>query len=129
MLSFQYYSLLVLLTVSSKQLRTHAALPSQQLLGLLPSLGDAVAEHDRPYACLLWQLLHCPLAAFGTLWGELAVKRNTHPEVAYQYERDLEQLPAFFGRLSARNCVAVNLQSITERIVQHVRPEVDTDRK
>ncbi len=74
-----------------------------------------------PYTCLLWQRLHCPLAAFGTLWGEVVTKGKTHLEQSKQSLEAIEHLPVYFGKLSSRNSLAAKLESITERIVQHAR--------
>ncbi|RDL37704.1 uncharacterized protein BP5553_05137 [Venustampulla echinocandica] len=79
-LQFHYLSLLVLLTVSSKQLRKQSTHPSQQMLQLLPSLGEMDLDLQEPYTCLVWQRLHCPLAAFGALWGDTVLKGKTHVE-------------------------------------------------
>lgn len=120
-LKFHYYSLLVLLMVSSKQLRTQCTYASQQMLGLLPSLGDMVPDLKKPYTCLLWQRLHCPLAAFGILWGEVVTKGKTQLEQSKQSLEAIEHLPAYFGKLSSRNSLAAKLESITERMVQHTK--------
>lgn len=91
------------------------------MLKLLPSLGDMVLDLKDPYTCLLWQRLHCPLAAFGTLWGEIVIKGNTDLEQSKQSLEAIEHLPAYFGKLSSRNSLAAKLESITERIVQQAR--------
>lgn len=120
-LRFHYYSLLVLLMVSCKQLRTQCTYPSQQMLDLLPSLGDMLLDLKEPYSCILWQRLHCPLVAFGTLWGEIMIKGKTCFVQSKQSLEAIEHLPAYFGKLSSRNSLAAKLESITERIVQHAR--------
>ncbi|KAA8651967.1 Zn(II)2Cys6 transcription factor [Aspergillus tanneri] len=97
-LHFHYYSLLVLLTVSYRQLRTQSTYPSQQMLGLLPGLGAMLPGLKEPYTCLLWQRLHCPLAAFGILWGEIVIKGRAHFEQSEQSLEAIEHLPAFLGK-------------------------------
>ncbi|THC98759.1 hypothetical protein EYZ11_001738 [Aspergillus tanneri] len=120
-LHFHYYSLLVLLTVSYRQLRTQSTYPSQQMLGLLPGLGAMLPGLKEPYTCLLWQRLHCPLAAFGILWGEIVIKGRAHFEQSEQSLEAIEHLPAFLGKLRSRNPLATKLESITERMVQHAK--------
>ncbi|KAG5989980.1 hypothetical protein E4U43_004394 [Claviceps pusilla] len=121
-LHFQYLSLLVLLTVSSRQLRSQSTQPSQEMLNLLPKLGDAVSDQrGGPYACLLWQYLHCPLAAFGALWGEIVIKTTTNLEQSLKSLEAIEHLPLFLGKLASRNALAARLQSITARIVEQAR--------
>ena len=96
-------------------------LPSQQLLRLLPGIGELMLESKEPYTCLLWQRLHCPLVAFGSLWGEIAIKGKTHFEQSVQSLEAIENLPPFFARLSSRNSLATKLETITTRIVQQAR--------
>lgn len=126
-LHFHCYSLLILLTVCCKQLRTQSIYPSQQMLKVLPSLGDILMTNDdlkEPYTCLLWHLLHCPLAAFGTLWGEIVINNKgskTHFEQSKQSLEAIEYLPVYLGKLSSLNSLAAKLGSITERIVQCAR--------
>ncbi|KAG6020201.1 hypothetical protein E4U41_002922 [Claviceps citrina] len=120
-LHFQYLSLLVLLTVSSRQLRSQSIDPSREMLHLLPVLGDAVSSHRGPYACLLWQYLHCPLAAFGALWGEIVIKTTTNLAQSLKSLEAIEHLPLFLGKLGSRNALAAKLQSITTRIVAQAR--------
>ncbi|KAG6007649.1 hypothetical protein E4U21_005730 [Claviceps maximensis] len=120
-LHFQYLSLLVLLTVSSRQLRSHSTQPSQEMLNLLPKLGDAVSNQRGPHVCLLWQYLHCPLAAFGALWGEIVVKNTINLDQSFQILEAIENLPLYLGKLASRNALAAKLQSITARIVEQAR--------
>ncbi|KAG5975006.1 hypothetical protein E4U55_007911 [Claviceps digitariae] len=120
-LHFQYLSLLVLLTLSSRQLRPQSTEPSQEMLNLLPQLGDAVSNQRGPYACLLWQYLHCPLAAFGALWGEIVMKTTINLDESLKSLEAIEHLPIFLGKLASRNSLAAKLQSITARIVEQAR--------
>lgn len=91
------------------------------MLKLLPGLGDMLLDLKEPYTCLLWQRLHYPLAAFGTLWGEMMTKGKTNLEQSKQSLKAIELLPSYFGKLSSRNSLAAKLESITERIVEHAR--------
>jgi hypothetical protein len=119
-LRFHYYSLLVLLTVSSSQLRMQCIYPAQQMLKLLPTLDDT-SDFNEPYTCLLWQRLHAPLSAFGALWGEIVIKVDGNSEQNRQCLEAMEHLPAFLGKLRSRNSLASKLESITERFVQYAR--------
>lgn len=118
---FHYYSLLVLLMMSCKQLRAQCTFPAQQMLRLLPSFVDIIQGPEEPYACLLWQRLHCPLIAFGTLWGEIIVKAKTNFEQSKQSLEAMEYMPTFLGKLSSRNPLVAKLQNITERFIRHAR--------
>ena len=91
------------------------------MLKLLAGLGKAVLDVNEPYLPLLWQLLHCPLAAFGNLWGDIMIKGSTHIEQSKQSLEAIEHLPAFYSKLSSRNSLAAKLESITHRIVQQAR--------
>ncbi|EXJ80875.1 hypothetical protein A1O3_07162 [Capronia epimyces CBS 606.96] len=121
MLCFHYSSLVVLLKVSSRSLRAQCIDPSQQMLRLLPRLGDMGPSLKEPYTCILWQPLQCPLTAFGTLWGEIVTKGKTQLEQNKQFLADIEHVPAFMGKLSSRNPLAAKLANITERFVQQAR--------
>ncbi|KAG6144105.1 hypothetical protein E4U38_003076 [Claviceps purpurea] len=125
-LRFQYLSLVVLLTVSSRQLRSQSIGPSQEMLNLLSALGDAIPDHKGPYACLLWQYLHCPLAAFGALWGELVMKTTANPEQSLKSMEAIAHLPLYLGKLGSRHALAARLQSITARIVEQARMIVNS---
>jgi len=91
------------------------------MLNLLPKLGDLVSTQRGPYACLLWQYLHCPLAAFGALWGEIVIKTTINLEQSLKSLEAIEHLPLFLGKLATRNALAARLQSITSRIVEQAR--------
>lgn len=119
MLKYQYYSLLVLLMVSSRELRAQAIIPSRMLLELLPRLGELLEAHKEPYGFVLWQCLRCP--AFGALWGDIVVRFKGEPK-AKRSEASLhviEHLPVFFGKFKFRNPLAAKLESITARMVQY----------
>ena len=83
-----------------------------------------VLDLNGPYTCLLWQYLHCPLVAFGSLWGEIVVKSikgNTNLEQSKQSLEAIENLPAFFAKFSSRTSLAAKLENITKRIIQQAR--------
>jgi hypothetical protein len=123
-LRFHYYSLVILLTVSSKQLRAQCIHLSQEMLALLPSLDDPALGVKNSYTGLLWQRLHCPLTAFGSLWGEIVVRPKTQPEQNKQYLEAIEHVPIFLSKSSSQNPLAAKLQNITEKFVQHARMEL-----
>ena len=91
------------------------------MLSLLPSFDDAVVNIKAPYTCLLWQRLHCPLVAFGALWGEIVTQRKTRFDQSKQSLEVIENLPAYFGKLHLQHSLAGELENITGRIVQHAR--------
>ena len=91
------------------------------MLALLPSLDDPIVGIKGPYACLLWQRLHCPLVAFGALWGELLTKRKTHFDESKHSLESIEYLPAYYGKLRLQHFLAAKLENITSRIVEHAR--------
>lgn len=128
-LHFHYLSLLVLLTVSSKRLRSKAIQPAQELLNLLPRFGDKIMAQREPFHCLLWQYLHCPLAAFGALWGEIVIKPDADTELSKQLVEAIEHLPRFLSLLRSRNSLAGKLQSITTRMVEHARATLQSQGK
>lgn len=107
--------------MSCRQLRTQSSQTARQMLNLLPSLDDAIVGIKAPYACLLWQRLHCPLVAFGALWGEIVTKRKTHFDQSKQSLENIEYLPAYYGKLRLQHFLAAKLENITGRIVEHAR--------
>ncbi|KAF7553504.1 hypothetical protein G7046_g7088 [Stylonectria norvegica] len=120
-LDFHYYFLLILLTITLREGRSDYVDPSQQMLRLLPSLGQMALDLKQPYTCLLWQSLHCPGIAFGTLWGQLVTNSKADTEQSKQSLEDIDHLPPFLGSMKSRTSVAAKLESITDRIVQHAR--------
>ena len=107
--------------VSCRQLRTQSSHSARQMLILLPSLDEAFVNIKAPYTCLLWQRLRCPLVAFGALGGEIVTKRKTHFDQSKQSLEVIEYLPAYFGKLRSQHSLAVELENITGRMVQHAR--------
>lgn len=99
------------------------------MLKLLPSLSNMMTDLKEPYTCLLWQRLHCPLAAFGTLWGEIVIKASAHFEQSKQSLEAIEYLPPYLAKLSSRTPLAAKLGSIADRIVQHARSILDAQGK
>lgn len=91
------------------------------MLKLLPILGDMAPALKEPFVCLLWQLMHCPLAAFGALWGQVLIKGKTDFEQSKVSVEAIEHLPAFLSKLSSRHPLAAKLGSITEKIVQQLK--------
>ncbi len=94
---------------------------------LLPGFDDMMPGFDDPY-CLLWQRLHSPLTAFGSLWGEVVIRGKTL-EQSKEHFTALEYLPPYLGRFSARNALAAKMESITARFVQHARSMLDSQSK
>lgn len=119
LLHFHYYFLLVLLTVSSREMRTQSAAPAQQMLAMLPKIGDRISDFKEPYVSLIWQAVHYPMAAFGTLWGEVVTKRKSQLEKSKKSLQAIGHLPPFLRRLSSRNPLIPQLESIVGRIVEH----------
>jgi hypothetical protein len=74
--------------VASKELRPQSIVPAQKLLNLLPRLGDLLSNDlKETHTCMLWEWLHYPMMAFGTLWGQVLSKGVTSHE---ESERILE---------------------------------------
>ncbi|KAL5393483.1 hypothetical protein DPSP01_000301 [Paraphaeosphaeria sporulosa] len=74
-LLLNYYYLDVLLMVASKDLRSQCVVPAQKLLDLLPHLGELLSyDTKETHTCMLWEWLHYPMMAFGTLWGQVLSK-------------------------------------------------------
>ena len=107
--------------VSCRQLRTQSTYPARRMLSLLPSLDNAVVNTKAPYTCLLWQRLHCPLVAFGALWGEIVTQRKTQFDQSKQSLEVIEYLPAYFAKLRLQHSLAAELENITGRIARHAR--------
>ena len=67
--------------VASKDLRSQCIVPAQKLLDLLPHLGKLLpADTKETYSCMLWEWLHYPMLAMGTLWGQVLSKGMTNRE-------------------------------------------------
>ena len=124
MLQFHYLALMILLTVSCKDLRGQCILLSRSMLDLLPSLDPKDHSVDDTYTGLLWQRLHSPLTAFGSLWGEIVVRTRISSEESKQNLEAIEHVPVFIGKSSSQNSLAAKLQSITERFVQHAKTKI-----
>lgn len=120
-LHYHYHYLSVLIRVSNKQIRAQSTYPSMQLLRLLPSLGDKATYVKQPYGCLLWQQLHCPVVAFGSLWGKIVIKRESDSQQTQQFLEAIECLPPYLIKLSSRNSLAIKLARIVEKIVQNLK--------
>jgi hypothetical protein len=74
--------------VASKELRSQSTVPAQKLLNLLPRLGELLSNDIKEtHSCMLWEWLHYPMMAFGTLWGQVLSKGVTSHE---ESERILE---------------------------------------
>jgi hypothetical protein len=74
--------------VASKELRSQSIVPAQKLLNLLPRLGELLSNDGKEtHSCMLWEWLHYPMIAFGTLWGQVLSKGVTSHE---ESERILE---------------------------------------
>ncbi|KAJ4301881.1 hypothetical protein N0V90_003977 [Kalmusia sp. IMI 367209] len=116
-LQFRYYYLDVLLTVASKDQRSQCIFPARKLLNLLPRLGELIVDTEQPSPGLLWEWLHYPMIAFGTLWGQVLSKGMANAE---QNEKILEHVPRFMEKLESLNPMAGKLKSITQKIIQHV---------
>lgn len=71
-LLLKYYYLDVLLMVTSKDLRSQCIVPAQELLNLLPRIGELLSDDTKDtHICMLWEWIHYPMIAFGTLWGQV----------------------------------------------------------
>lgn len=118
-LRFHHLNLIVLLTASSQQTWVQCLDFSQEMLELLPLITVATDEVTDRYLGLLWQRLHCPLTAFGFLWGKLVVRQVADAQKRKRYLEAIEHVPLFLSKSQYRNPVIAKLQSITERFVQH----------
>lgn len=113
-------SFLVLVSVSSKELRAQATGSSRKLLQLTRKLGDLLQRHKEVYVSLLWQYVNCP--AWGILWVETVARGETNLKESRAYlEVTEEDLPAFLDKLGSRNHLVVELGSISGRVLQHGR--------
>lgn len=119
-LHFHAYSLQVLLTISCRELRAKSMTPTLKMLKLLPQFASMERKRE-PFACLLWQRLHCPLTAFGSLWGDTLMKGRANIEQSKKSLEAIETVPAYLGRLRARNALAGRLQGTTESFIKHCK--------
>ncbi|KAL9076472.1 MAG: hypothetical protein Q9157_003630 [Trypethelium eluteriae] len=129
MLQFHYLALMILLTVSCKDLRVQCIQLSRSMLNLLPRLGPKDHSVNDTYTGLLWQRLHSPLTAFGSLWGEIVVRARIRSEEGKQNLEAIEHVPVFLGKSSSQNPLAAKLQSITERFVEHATTKIHSTGK
>jgi glycerol dehydrogenase-like iron-containing ADH family enzyme len=67
----------------------------------------------------LWQQLHGPLTAFGTLWGEIVIKGESDSQQIQQFVEAIECLPTYLLKLGSRNPLAIKLAHIVKRIAQN----------
>ncbi|OJJ43531.1 hypothetical protein ASPZODRAFT_145886 [Penicilliopsis zonata CBS 506.65] len=119
-----YYYLLVYLTVSAKHLRTNWTSSALKMLSLTKATTNTITIPE-PYPSLLWPRIHCPLTAFGTLWGEAVVKSHSQPEQSQRALDAIQHFPAFLATLASRNPTIAKLAGITERILEEVKNAVD----
>lgn len=113
--------------MSNRQSRTQSTNSAIKLLRLLPSLGNKATYLKLPYCCLLWQLLHYPLVAFGSLWGEIVVKRESDPQRTQQVLEAIECFPPYMLKLGSRNPLANRLAHIAEKIVQNIHSIISAE--
>ncbi|KAF2447777.1 hypothetical protein P171DRAFT_518818 [Karstenula rhodostoma CBS 690.94] len=121
-LLFNYYYLDVLLMVASKDLRSQCIVPAQKLLNLLPHLGELLSDNRKEtHSCMLWEWLHYPMMAFGTLWGQVISKGGASHEQSETILETLNNVPKFLERLESRHVIiGGKLKGITESIIHHV---------
>lgn len=108
-LHFHYLSLVGLLTAYFKQSWVQCIDLSRKMLVLLLSLDNAPSDVTNHYIGLIWQRLHCPLTAFGFLWGRLVVRSEADAEQREQYFKAIEHVPPFLSKSSSRNPVVAKL--------------------
>lgn len=107
--------------MSGREGRLQAAGLAQQSLKLLPSFGDMEPNRNEPFPCLLWQRLHYPSTAFGTLWGGIMTHGKSNPDQSKQSLEAMELLPIYLGKLRSRNVLAAKLEDITKKFAKHAR--------
>ncbi|KAK4539683.1 hypothetical protein LTR36_010446 [Oleoguttula mirabilis] len=118
---FQFYFLSVLLTLPCKELRDHFTHVSQQMLSSLDDMLWDADEAEEPHPGLVWQLLFCPLTPFLALFGGILSKGKAELEQNREALEAMEHLPPFLHKLSARYPLAVKLEGIAVKFIQHTR--------
>ncbi|KAL5425675.1 hypothetical protein PMIN04_002451 [Paraphaeosphaeria minitans] len=120
-LLLNYYYLDLLLMVASKDLRSQCIVPAQKLLNLLPHLGELLSDDTKEtHTFMLWESLHYPMMAFGTLWGQLISNGVTSREQSESILETLRNVPKFPEQLESRHKkISGKLKGITEGIIHH----------